>query len=407
MRNLAFILLLVSFKLFSQTVTGFKYGNTSGNDWVESITSDSIGNHYVMGHFQNSITFDSAGTSKTYTTSTSQSVFLVKYNCLNIFQWCLRISGTAQYSYSGGCVKARNNSLYLVTSFQSSTTITSSNNNTTTKSGAGSYSGLLLKINPNGVLVWANTVTSSSGKVELNDVEITQKGSIYIAGLYTGGTATAIGQNSTSVTTGSNLGFSDALIVKFNSLGEAAWRLTGGGAGDDVAGYLTSDNIGNVYASGQYSCCGTASATFGSFTLSNTTGWATWISKIDTTGGYNWLIGQTGDFGCAGGLQVDENNYLYFTGNFKTTKTVKSFSSSGYSKSITSNGGLDIVISKYTPAGELIWAKSYGSTGDDMGSRSFYRKGKYYMVKYMGKMFVTSFLPSILSFFFSYLLYLL
>ncbi len=332
-----------------------------------------------MGHFQTSITFDSAGTNKTYTTSANQSVFLVKYNCNNIFQWCLRVSGTAQYSYAAGCVKARKNSLFLITSFQSSATIISSNNNSTTKTGTGTYSGLVLKINANGVLSWANTIESSAGKVELDDIEISQSGSIYIAGLYTGTTATAYGQNSTSVTTGSNLGFSDALMVKYNSLGEAVWKLTGGGSGDDVAGYFVSDYNGNLYASGQYSCCGTASSTFGSFTLSNGTGWATWISKIDTSGSYSWIIGQTGDYGCAGGLQVDEKNYLYFTGNFKSTKTVKSWSATGYTKSISSNGGTDIVLAKYTPAGELLWAKSFGSAGDDYSHRSFYRKGKFYV----------------------------
>ncbi len=40
-------------------MTASKLGG-SGNDWVESITSDSLGNYYVMGQFQNDISFDRA-----------------------------------------------------------------------------------------------------------------------------------------------------------------------------------------------------------------------------------------------------------------------------------------------------------------------------------------------------------
>jgi gliding motility-associated-like protein len=382
MKKLAFILLLVSFKLSSQTITGFDYGS-SGNDAVESITSDSIGNHFVLGLFQNTITFDSAGTPKSYTSATTQSTYLVKFNCNNQFQWCLTVSSIIHSAFLG-CVKARMNALFLVATYQGSTTITSSNNNTTTKSGGGSYAGLFLKINTNGVLIWANTIVSSTGKVELNDVDLSPSGSIYVAGLYIG-VATASGQNATSVTTGTSVGAEDVLILKYNSAGETVWKQTGGGTGEDVAAYVKPDNNGHLYACGAFGCCGSATATFGSFTITNGTSWGGWLTQMDTsTGAYNWLIGQPGEQSVNGGIQVDENNYIYQTGYFSGTKTVKSFSTTGFTKTFTSIGGLDVYIAKYTPAGELLWAKTFGSTGDDYGWRSVYRKGKLYVHSMIG-----------------------
>lgn len=56
---------------------------------------------------------------------------------------------------------------------------------------------------------------------------------------------------------------------------------------------------------------------------------------------------------------VDESGNVYATGGFRGT-----FSDQG--SSVTSNGGLDILLLKYDPDGQLLWARSAGGPYDDV-----------------------------------------
>jgi uncharacterized protein YmfQ (DUF2313 family) len=57
----------------------------------------------------------------------------------------------------------------------------------------------------------------------------------------------------------------------------------------------------------------------------------------------------------------DTQNNLYVTGSFTGSLTLGS-------TTLTSSGGQDIFIAKYTTAGTVVWAKRIGGTGDDIGN---------------------------------------
>jgi len=65
------------------------------------------------------------------------------------------------------------------------------------------------------------------------------------------------------------------------------------------------------------------------------------------------------------GLITDNQNNVYVTGYFSGTVD---FDPSAGVKNLTSVGGYDIYVAKYTPAGALIWAVSMGGTGLDQAN---------------------------------------
>jgi gliding motility-associated-like protein len=79
----------------------------------------------------------------------------------------------------------------------------------------------------------------------------------------------------------------------------------------------------------------------------------------------NWVD----DLGGASGsciatyLAVDKQNNVYVTGEFKGTVD---FDPSAGVKNLTSVGGYDIFLAKYTSTGTLIWAESMGGAADDL-----------------------------------------
>jgi hypothetical protein len=160
-------------------------------------------------------------------------------------------------------------------------------------------------------------------------------------------------------------------IIVFGANAQApnwAWAKSAGGTEFDFGFSTTTDAAGNVYVAGLFS---SPTITFGSTTLTNpdTTGASNgiFVVKYDTFGNVIWANGS----GCTENLDADlaittdTQGNVYLTGHFVstsitfgTTTLIKTPSVSYYS---------DIFIVKYDANGNVIWAKSAGGTGDDMG----------------------------------------
>ncbi|MBI3235029.1 MAG: T9SS type A sorting domain-containing protein [Bacteroidetes bacterium] len=379
MKNKFPLLFLLFFNFLiakSQIITGL---NISSLGWtpVYCVTSDSMGNYYAIGSFHSSVSFDSAGVSKTLTSNASEALFIVKFDCKNNFNWAITIDNTARWTLMPS-IKYKFGHLYATTSFVGSTTIHSSDGSTMSKTCSGSLGGLLLKINDNGVLAWVNLAESTTDRLEFHDVNVSKAGDIYVAGMYFG-SANIYGQNFTSMTTTSSSGSEDAMYMKFNSQGETKWVKEGKSSGDDISGFIALDNNDNLYFSHQVGCCGANTVTFDSYSFVNGTNWGTAYTKIDTgTGAIDWFTSIPGEAIVNGGIVTDDYGFLYVIGHYTGTKKIYSADKTK-SFSVTSNGQWDTYVAKFSSTGDLIWVKSFGGTGNDYGNRCLYKKGKIYM----------------------------
>ncbi len=127
----------------------------------------------------------------------------------------------------------------------------------------------------------------------------------------------------------------------------------------------TTDAAGNVYNAGRYT--GTVdldpSAGVSSFTANGFTD--AFIQKLDNAGNFLWVINFTGGtWEQISSLTCDPSGNLYAFGYFNGTVD---FDPGPAVFSLTSGGGYDLVLLKYSAAGNLVWAKSLGAAGNDEG----------------------------------------
>ena len=180
-------------------------------------------------------------------------------------------------------------------------------------------------------------------------------GNVYTVGTFSG-TATF---GSTVI---SSQGKGDTFITKTNaSDGNMLWVKQIGSSNEDNASSVICDASGNVYYTGKFS----GVITVGTFTLVSSGGFDTFIIKLDPTNGSVVWAKRVGGAGYDSGLSitVDINGNIYTTGCFQGISTFGTFTINPTSTSTT------IFITKMDAAnGNVIWVKSFGSSGYDYGT---------------------------------------
>lgn len=141
------------------------------------------------------------------------------------------------------------------------------------------------------------------------------------------------------------------------------WATRMGGSNAELSYFASAvDQLGNTYVMGTFS----GTATFGVYSLSANGGKDNFLAKIDCGGSIVWVekIGSSADEGDWGSVTVDKNNNIYVTGSHSNSCTF--YSSNASNQTISSAGGQDLYLAKYTPLGVLTWAiNAGGGTGKE------------------------------------------
>ncbi len=136
------------------------------------------------------------------------------------------------------------------------------------------------------------------------------------------------------------------------------WLQRGGGATIDEGIDISTDAVGNTYATGYF----TSTASFTPYSLTSTGVEDIYLCKMNATGVYQWAVkagGSASDRPMS--LKTDANGNSFITGYFYGTATFGSFN-------ITSSGLQDIFIAKYDNTGTCVWVRSAGGTQSDIGN---------------------------------------
>ena len=155
---------------------------------------------------------------------------------------------------------------------------------------------------------------------------------------------------------------SDVFLTKYDNSGNILWANVGGSALLDQGNDIATDANGNSYVVGAIQTNGLhPTAQFGNFILTGHGDYDWLVVKYDTLGNVIWAKNYGSAAGdIAQGVTLDPGGDLYVTGFFSSTMTVEGVT-------VTSKGLFDVFIAKFDPNGTLLWLKTAGGTGSDIG----------------------------------------
>jgi len=165
----------------------------------------------------------------------------------------------------------------------------------------------------------------------------------------------------------SSNGTEDIFIAKYTTEGELVWAKQMGGIAPDIAFALSTDNNGNVYLGGTFEQTVDFDPGPETFDVTSESGGSLFITKFDTDGELVWAksLSSTNHENVLSMMNDSEGN-IYFTGLFYGSMD---FDPEDGIDIYTSFGSYsDIFICKWTTDGELVWVKTYGENGFDVGS---------------------------------------
>ena len=156
-------------------------------------------------------------------------------------------------------------------------------------------------------------------------------------------------------------GGTDIFLAKYSASGAHLWSRRFGGTGNEVGNGIAVQGNGDMAVTGYFGYFGSA-VDFGGGPLTSAGGPDIFVAKFSASGVHAWsrAMGGTGqDTGL--GVGMDGGGNVVVTGYFQGTVNFGG-------GSLSSAGGTDIFLMKYSASGAHVWSKRFGGTSDDRGT---------------------------------------
>jgi len=338
------------------------------------IATDAAGNSYIAGTFEGTVSFGSIALSSVG----GSDVFVAKLDPAGNYLWAVRGGGNGSDSSQGIAVDATGH-IYITGSFTSTATFG------TALTTAGNSDIFVAKLTPAGTWLWA-TQGGGINTEMTRSLAVDGGGNAYITGFFDSSSA------SFGSSTLSNAGAIDAFVAKLDAAGTWLWARSVGGSSPDGGTGLAVDAAGNATLTGFFS---SASATFGSVTLSNPFAGFTKVYAARLSASGTWLWASTVDgVGDALGQSVglDASGNAYVAGYFACPQATFG------STTLTNVGQYDIFVGKLSPTGTWLWAQQAGGADEEYsGALAVDAAGNAYLTGWFSGV-NTAFGPTVLGY---------
>ena len=241
------------------------------------VTVDALGNPYITGIFQDSVSFGAY----TLTNGPSHNAFIVKYDANGNVVWAESPTCVVCSAMGSGLAADKLGNIYQAGDYGGSSNISFG---AVTLGATNSGNMFLVKYDGNGNVLWganaqmpsnASAISSSPGEYVTTDAA----NNAYITGTY----IDTITIGSQTLITGFFNGFGNVFVAKFSAAGNPIWAKSGLISKNSFAvDYsITSDKWNNIYLSGEFN----QSIAFGGIKLKTTKGGGpSYIIKFDSAG---------------------------------------------------------------------------------------------------------------------------
>ncbi|MBN8691724.1 MAG: T9SS type A sorting domain-containing protein [Bacteroidetes bacterium] len=334
-----------------------QFGSIAADASYYSIT-DATGNVYIVGGFSGTVDFDPGVGTSNVTSVGGTDGYVVKLNSSGVFQWVRTIGGTGTDRVHSISIDATGN-LYIAGIFNGTVDF-DPGAGTFNLTSAGSEDVFISKWNSTGNFVWAGRL-AGAGSQDANQILVDASGNVYVVGEFT--QTVDFDPGAGSVTAVANTSTPDMYILKLTTTGVFSWVRTYGspvGTDFDRAEDIDFDASGNLVIVGDFSGTIDFDPGAGTFNLISNGVQDAFVLKLNTSGNFVSAF----NFGGVNSdkiedVEVDASGNIYVTGYFQGSVD---FDPSASSFSMTSAGGSDIFVAKYSATGSFLWAKRMGTS---------------------------------------------
>ena len=379
---------MAKYNATGQFIWAFRFGGTS-RDEVYGLHVDQNNNAvYITGYFRGSnIDFD-PGPGVANLTSNGDAgsdpgyggdIFVAKYTMNGQYQWAINAGGVELYDNGLAVETDAAGNLYVGGYFTHTVDFDPSPSSATILNSATGGSIFLAKYTSAGAFQWAFNLGSPTTNNSMFDLKVDPAGNVYITGYFQGSNIDFDPSAGTAVLN-SNGGY-EVFVAKYNTNGQYQLAFSVGGPGNDVARGLALDNSGNIYVVGDFNNTVDFNPGIGTAFLTSNGQVDGFFAKYNASGQYQWAFNFGGTPDEYGSKVAIDGAHLFITGSFSGTAD---FDPSAGVENLTSAGGYDIYVGKYTLNGEYLCSFNIGGAGDDVGysifsstNNTFYLTGSF------------------------------
>jgi hypothetical protein len=349
---------LAKYNTSGQALWAFSLG-TATEDIGQAVATDAAGNVYLAGYYTAAIDLDPGAGVATHPFAGIEDFFIAKYDGNGNYIWSKSYNGTDIEAVKGITVDGSGN-VIAIGAFKNTVDF-NPGGTADLRTSAGNYDIFILKLDPSGNMIFANTFGASSSDAA-ESVSIDLNDNIVVAGYFRNTIDADPGAGTTPLT---SAGSSDVFLAKYNSTGDLLWAGSIGNVDGDGTKAMTVDSAGDIILTTYFSNILDADFTTGTANINSAGDRDISIIKYSSVGLFQWAkkIGGADDDRCYG-VTSDHLGNIYLTGYFNATAD---FNPDAAIVNITSTGYKDIFVAKYDVAGSYVWAFKLGGDDHDEG----------------------------------------
>jgi hypothetical protein len=351
----------------------FIFAHNFGQGAAHAVTTDASDNIIITGSFSNTVDFDPGVGVFNLTSNGGGDIFVLKLDNNGNFIWAVSF-GSVGGDVGKGIALDDIGDVYITGNYQ---------NTVDFDPGGGTYNltsngvtdVVVLKLDASGNFSWAHSFGSTSGD-QGESISIDNLNDVYITGGFQNTVDFDPGAGTHNLTSS---GITDIFILKLDNAGNLIWAHRIGGVFSDVAWSVFPDtNFNFVYLTGQFQQTVDFNPGAGTNNLFSSGSNDVFILKLNSTGTYVWAkkIGSSSsDVGNR--IIVDQYGNSYTSGQFQNTVD---FDPNAGVNNISSAGSFDGFALKLNGSGNLLSAKTFGSTGADLNYSMFLNSSNYVLL---------------------------
>ena len=151
-------------------------------------------------------------------------------------------------------------------------------------------------------------------------------------------------------TTVNTYGLEDVFIAKYDSTGNLLWIHGIGGADQDWGYAVAVDASNNIYVTGTYAMYAIHFTATDSLAISSSSATNSFLAKYDANGNFLWARSGACSYSKSASVATDASGNAIVSGFFNGTID--------FSSTVLNGGSSNLFFVKYSPTGNVIWAKA-------------------------------------------------